>query len=601
MPVLAVALAACATNGEEENGLLAPEPIEVGGMALAYTPIIEGPVRGDLRDLLEQTSRLYRFRDRAPGSVQQIRRRAESDVESFRSVLRSEGYFQPEVSYRLIERADGVNAVLQVTPGPPFLLDAYRIRYVDVPADQAGRFPAPENLGLAIGAPARSEPIVAADRAIVGRLAELGRPYARVLNREVLVDHRTQRVTVEVEAEAGPTVGFGALSIEGLDRVDEALVRRMVPWRPSATFRRSMVTEYERALLATGLFSTAIVRHGDEPAPDGTVPLTLRVEETERRSVGGGVHYSTNQGVGVTGFWEHRNLFGEGERLRLSTRVAELDQQMSATITKPAFLHRHQTLLGDVTLQHENPEGYERSGLETSLGLERALSRTVTVQGRVSAEFSSVKDAFEQRDLTLFGLPLGARYDGSDSLLDPTTGFRATLNLTPFIGGDQSGEFHFARSRLGASAYQPLDGGRRFVAAVRGNIGSIFGADRERVPAHHRFYSGGGGSVRGFAPQLVGPLDARNEPLGGRSVAEAGLELRIRFWDNLGIVPFVEAGTVSEKVVPDFGGTYRWGAGLGIRYHTDFGPIRFDVAMPLNPRSGVDDAFQFYISVGQAF
>jgi translocation and assembly module TamA len=138
------------------------------------------------------------------------------------------------------------------------------------------------------------------------------------------------------------------------------------------------------------------------------------------------------------------------------------------------------------------------------------------------------------------------------------------------------------------------------VLAGRVNVGAIAGSQRNRIPADERFYAGGGGSIRGYEHQKVGPL-RDDTPLGGRSLLEFSIEARTRISNRFGIVPFIDGGTVFESAYPTFGRTLRWGAGIGFRYFSPIGPIRFDVAVPLNRRSGIDKAFQIYISLGQAF
>ena len=126
------------------------------------------------------------------------------------------------------------------------------------------------------------------------------------------------------------------------------------------------------------------------------------------------------------------------------------------------------------------------------------------------------------------------------------------------------------------------------------------GESTEDLPANKRFYAGGGGSVRGYEFQTVGPLDDDDDPLGGRSLVEVSAEVRTRVTDEIGLVPFVDGGTVFDTAYPDFDETLRWAAGIGLRYFTAVGPVRVDFAFPLNGRDD-DDAFQFYVSFGQAF
>ena len=149
------------------------------------------------------------------------------------------------------------------------------------------------------------------------------------------------------------------------------------------------------------------------------------------------------------------------------------------------------------------------------------------------------------------------------------------------------------------STYRALDAARKFVLAGRVAAGSILGASVEDIPADRRFYVGGGGSVRGYDYQGIGPKDPEGNPIGGRSYMELSGELRLQVTDTIGIVPFVDAGTVSEGEFLQ-SARFKVGAGVGMRYLTPFGPLRIDAAVPLNPDPD-DPDFGIYAGVGQAF
>jgi translocation and assembly module TamA len=140
------------------------------------------------------------------------------------------------------------------------------------------------------------------------------------------------------------------------------------------------------------------------------------------------------------------------------------------------------------------------------------------------------------------------------------------------------------------------------VAAGRIRLGTILGAQRDDIAPSRRFYSGGGGSVRGYGYQRLGPVDIDGDPIGGRSLAEFSLEARVRlkaFGGNFGIVPFIDGGTLSTGAAPKFS-DWRIGVGLGARYYSSFGPIRIDVGTPLNGRKS-DGAIAVVVGLGQAF
>jgi translocation and assembly module TamA len=205
----------------------------------------------------------------------------------------------------------------------------------------------------------------------------------------------------------------------------------------------------------------------------------------------------------------------------------------------------------------------------------------------------------ETRTFLIAALPLSLGYDGSDSLLDPTRGFRLSGRISPEISA-HGGHFTYARAQIDASTYHRASD--QVVIAGRIRLGTILGASDFDIAPSRRFYSGGGGSVRGYGYQQLGPKDLAGNPIGGRGLAEFGLESRIRlkqFGGNFGVVPFIDGGSLTTKAMPDFR-KWRFAVGVGARYYSSFGPIRIDVGVPLNRQKG-DGPIAVTVSLGQAF
>ena len=189
-------------------------------------------------------------------------------------------------------------------------------------------------------------------------------------------------------------------------------------------------------------------------------------------------------------------------------------------------------------------------------------------------------------------------HDRSNSLLDPTRGFRLLARVNPEASFGNGSDVYI-RNLIEGSVYYPV--GEDFVIAGRARFGSIFGIARDDLAPSRRFYAGGGGSVRGFGYQELGPREILPNPdfdpqdpddtpptiavpLGGRSLVEFALEGRYRF-GNYGVVAFVDAGQVYEAQYPTFS-SMRFGVGVGGRVYTNFGPVRVDVATPIGRRQG---------------
>jgi len=197
-------------------------------------------------------------------------------------------------------------------------------------------------------------------------------------------------------------------------------------------------------------------------------------------------------------------------------------------------------------------------------------------------------------------LPLFAQLDSSDDLLDPTEGFRIGARLSPEVSRSNDMESFYLRGELEGTYY--LQASESVVLAARAKFASIPGAPVTAIAPSRRLYAGGGGSVRGYDYKGIGPHNDEGDPTGGRSLTELSFEARIRtglFGGALGIVPFVDAGTVGEDPTPGFD-EIKIGAGIGARYHTSFGPLRIDVAVPLNPGPN-DPKFGVYVGLGQSF
>lgn len=569
---------------------------------LDYTVSITG-VDGELLDLMERSSLLEELADRPPPTLGGLLRRAQTDQERFNRVLRSRGYYDGEVRFEVDPEREPVAVTFTVEPGEAFILDHYVIHYVD-PEDQPAA-PDLETLDLEIGMRAEAARIVVASNLLIGALHNFGRPFAREVDRQAVVDFEHRTMSVDVFVEAGPHAGFGPVTFTGLERTREDYVRQWVNWGPGDSFRQSDLDALQRNLAATGLFTAVGVDRAAELDADGNVPVMVETVPSPHRSVGGSVGFSTDRGAGGRVFWEHRNLLGRDEDLRFVLGGDFLQQAASIHFTRPNYQELGRTLFARTEFQRSDTDAFEGLEALVAAGLSWLITDRWSASLGGAIEYASLEDNLEEaegRTTSILGsLPATLSYRNVDSELDPTSGFRFDLLLTPSFGQSNNQPIAFQTSELEGAAYYPVDAERRFVLAGRARVGSIVGADLADIPANRRFYAGGGGSIRGYEFQRVGPLDAAGDPTGGRSRAEVSAEVRVRVWREIGVVPFIAGGQVYETVYPDFSDPFQWAAGLGLRYHTVVGPLRLDVAFPINRREGIDDFFQFYISLGQAF
>jgi len=470
-----------------------------------------------------------------------------------------------------------------------------------VPPDADLALPSLAELGIAPGAPALAQTILDAETTLVERAEAAGFALAMAGERRAVVDHDADAMDLTLRLDAGPPVRFGSITVAGVDEVERDFVERRLPWRPGELITSERLAEGQRALRESNLFATVRTEIGETPDAQGRVPVVVQVTERKHRSIEVGVRYRSDEGPGGNIAWEHRNFFGRGEQLKAELDASPIAGLLALRFRKPDVLTRDLALLADVELAYEDPKAYESRSATTRVALERRFREGMTLTGGLAFRAAQVEEANTNRDESfgLVSLPAEFRWDRSDDLLDPTTGGRLVVDNEPFVdvfGNDLA----FNKARLEYSHYFQVLDTPRVVLAGRSAIGSLIGASRADVPADLRFYAGGGGSVRGFAFQKAGELDDQNDPIGGRSLFEVSGEVRVRVTETIGVVAFVDAGAAFTSPFPDFDDELRVGAGPGLRYFSPIGPLRLDVGFPVNPRNS-DDAFQLYISIGQAF
>jgi Outer membrane protein len=571
---------------------------------VAYEVRIAGDVPEAVRGPLNASLSLLTEKDRLPASFGALSKRADNDVGRAKDVLASEGYYEADVRVTIDGDVEPAVVVLDVSPGPQYRLGAVDISYT--PDQPVTTVPATaSDIGLTIGQVAAGAPLVEAERRLIRLMQENSYPNATLAQRQYLADRETKEVRAVYTVETGPFARFGPLTVSGLKDVNAEYIERITAWESGTAYDIRQIERVRQTLAKTQLFATISPPPRDNlpVGDDGTVPVDFAVTERPEHSVGVGAFYSTDEdGPGGSVSWEDRNLFGNAERLRVSLEGSMVRQTGEVDFRKPAFYQLNQSLLANVTVLNNDTDAYKGLTGSGSVAIERKFLPYWTVSAGPAFLYTNItrsaaNDAGDQ--YFLGGGKLRVGYDSRDDVLDPTKGLNGSLSISPYASLALT-QTQFMITDAALSGYQGLFENNRVVLAARTRVGSIVGDSNSGVPASLRFYAGGGGSVRGYKFQSIGPLDDKNDPIGGRSLIEVNTEARIKIIDEFGIVPFLDGGQVYETEYPDFSSDLQWAGGLGLRYYSPIGPVRLDVAAPINPRSS-DDAYQFYISIGQAF
>lgn len=526
--------------------------------------------------------------------INRLRRAGRFDRDIILRWLRSEGYFAANLNTRY----EGGKIYHQVAQGPRYRVETVNINF---PEDLAT--PPIADLAIQKGQPLRAEDVLAAQDTIRNFATENYCLFEVDVSYDAEVNHGTHQAFVTYNLAPSPQVKFGKSEIEGLTSIETDYLKNYLTFKEGDCFKRRQIELTRLALLQTNLLSRVDITVA-KPV-DGVVPLTFEMTERNHRTLKAGVSYDSNIGPGITLGWEHRNLFHEGEKLDTQTKLSEIKREIKGELTVPHFRRKGQTLVLHSNLTHEIPDAYESTAGEVGISLSRELKQNWSASVGSTLEFSRVIENEQKNDFGLLSFPLRLDYIRTNDLLNPQYGWTFGAQTRPFVDLYNTGT-RFVKTTLVASVYMTeSDWWAEPTLALRAATGTITGEDLPAVPAAHRYYVGGGGSVRGYAYQSVGEL-TEGEPDGGLSFGETSVELRLRFTQNWGAALFADGGYAYPGENPGFGEDFLWGAGIGVRYFTSFAPIRLDIAAPLSKRTlaedGVeDDSVQVYISIGQAF
>jgi translocation and assembly module TamA len=527
-------------------------------------------------------------------------------------LLYEQGYFAPVIRIRV----DGREAVEVSTLRPPS-----RIGQVAVDVDLGPQFRfgrteiaplAPGTAlppGFARGEVARSTVVREAAGAALDGWRAQGHALAAPAGQEVIASHPDRRLDVALRIAPGPRLAFGALRPQGAEATRPERIRAIAGLPSGAVFDPAAVAEAEARLRRTGSFASVSLRPAEAANPDGTIDIEARLEEAPPRRLGAGAELDSESGLGLSGFWLHRNLLGGAERLRLEAAVTGIGSQvrglgytLDARYTRPATGRPDTDLelgLRAVRLD-ERDFGADQIAAEARLVRRWSdrLTGTLALQGRYErAAFGPARSL--SGDFGTLGAEAGLVWDARNRPLDPSAGSYLAGSAAPYLG------FGAARSglrlRFDARHYADLGTEGRIVLAGRVQGAAVLGPGVAQTPREFLSYSGGGGTVRGLPFQSLG-VTVGGVRSGGQAFAAISAEARVRVSPSLQLAAFADAGTVAERA---FGGQSDWhaGAGVGLRYLTPVGPLRLDLATPLRRNAGAVGArsLQVYVGIGQAF
>ncbi len=618
-----------------------PPPVSPAAISYAITVDVQGG-DGALKNAVQDASSLYKLRMDAPPDGDTLARRAESDFGPIIDAMWGAGYYDAAVTISIdrvsmtilssdiagfaraaesFRNRSAAPVSINVNAGTLFSIRSIRVVGGDGAALSEAELPA-RNVRLKPGDPAAAAELRAAQARIIDYFRKEGRPLAKVVSIAPVVDHAAHVMDVTFTVDPGPIAPFGEATMNGPHDFDPAIARSFLYIYPGEPYSPQAVADARNSIRQIPAVGGVRITEGTALDAYGRLPYTVDVEDRLPYAIGASAKYSTTNGPAGQVYWEDRNVFGGAERLRLqadifyappwyvtsqdirSFSIDDIGWRFSASFLKPALWGTPNDLLVDALGERVSTSGagffgYEAEDADVTAALRHRFNQDFWVQAGVEAQTGVATDALGRVNYTLVGVPVSVNYDTTDSKLDPTRGVRMNASVDGFPTAFGS-TVDLVQAKARASAYYSIDADSRYVLAGLVGAGAMGGAELADIPANWRFYAGGGGSVRGYAYNSLGPYGPFGAVIGGRSLFQISAELRVRVTDTIGIVPFFDAGNAYASNFPNFSAPLYKAVGVGLRYYTAIGPIRADVAFPFQQRPGTGRV-AFYISIGQAF
>ncbi|HYI42313.1 MAG TPA: POTRA domain-containing protein, partial [Sphingomicrobium sp.] len=440
-----------------ESAPLAASPAVPGENAeRQYSVAINGLHRlgnaAGLVEAFEQQSALFENRDEEANAAQ-IQRRSEADAELLAELLRSQGYYDAQVVPRVDAEGHALLVTLEAEPGEQYRFQSVVLAGIERAGAEAGRLR--EAFGVKAGDAVVAQDVAAANVNLKVALGEQGFALATVGEQEIIVDHQTRLATLVLPVNPGPVATFGSIRVSGNPPFDARHVTAIARFKRGDRFERDEVDDLRRALVATGLVSSAEVQI--LPAAGNRVDLNVSMQPAPPRTVAGQLGYGTGEGLRAEASWQHRNFIRPEGALTLRAIGGTREQLAGVSFRRNNFGGRDRVLNAQLVASKTEFAAYDAKTLLLAANIERQSNIiwrkkwtwSLGTELLATDERGIFTDpANEQTRTFLVGaLPATLYYDGSDDLLNPTRGFRLGGRLSPEISA-RGGTFTYARAQV---------------------------------------------------------------------------------------------------------------------------------------------------------
>ncbi len=557
--------------------------------AYAATPSVDVQVQGVSGDLLKNvlaylSINTYRSSPNLNASlVDRLNARAPREI---KQALQPFGYYQTVIKSELLETPTGWSAKYEITPGTPVL-----IRTVDVQISGDGKDdPAfkkylavmPLKSGQQLNQPAY-ENLKQRLQAIAARQGYIDAKFASSVLR---VDPAQHWADVVLHLETGPRYYFGAV-IFVQDFMQESFLKKYLTFKPGDAYDNNKLLALEYALDDSEYFASVDLEvQRKQAGADRRIPIRIVLTPNKRNKYILGIGYGTDTGPRATLGWENRRLNGEGHRFSVLGQYSHVltSTQVNYTVPDP---NGAQVVYGLSNTRQVFPG--TGVAYTNTLGVNRYTSLNAWAWNQYLQLEHDSSDLNTGNTTNIYLLP-GSTFSRSygNEPIFPTEGYRVSLDIR---GADNAllSNTTFLQLHLISKLILPLGDSTRLL--LRGEVGATALSKLSELPLSQRFFAGGDQSVRGYAYNTLGPVQNGNV-VGGKDLLVGSIEVDQRLTRIFGVAAFIDAGNAMNS----FNTSLDKGVGVGLRWRTPVGMIRFDVAHPLkDPTQGW---YRIHISIG---
>jgi translocation and assembly module TamA len=571
-------------------GLLWPMLAPATEAAAPYRVEVVAPP--DLNALLAEELDVIRWSTRPELTARQIDQLFEAAPDQARALAETLGYFEARVQPERLEREGRPLLRLTVAPGEPTRIAAVSVRVegpVTADPEGGGRTARAERaFGLKSGDVFRQQDWEAAKARVVRSLARKRYALARVVHSRAQIDPPTRTAALEVVVDSGPTVTMGPVQINGLQRYAPRLVQNLNPIAPGSVYDEEMLVKYQRRLVQSGHFASALVTATPSAERPDSTPVQVRVVEAQARRIELGAGYSTDRGVRGQARYTDDNAFDRAWRFTANLEVDTLVQEAAVGLAFPRREDGWRYLLGGNVKQEDIQDQRIFNWSVTGARLYAVEEYESSLSLQFLTETSKLDDGTRDESDALF---LNQRWLWN-TLNDPVNPRRGSTFQIQLGGAADAllSTRSFGRAHLRANHLRRLL--PNLTLQLRGEAGAVLADSRAGIPSEYVFRTGGDTSIRGYEFESLG-VEEGGAIVGGRYLAVASVELMPWFTREWGMAGFVDAGNAWDEW-DAFDPVY--GVGFGVRWRSPLGNLNLDLAWPEAQGQG-----RLHFSVGIVF